>query len=590
MPKDKNGGGVQIPEDLSSLTDEQLGQLDADIVAEFEAITGDENINEGGLARAGELADHLDNVRGENGARVEAKAALAAKRDELTSRVHPPEPDAETEPLEGELVDAGVTAAGQRKRTDVRDVIKDGSKLNVRLSSARNAQPEQRPDMTRQFDAAVLVASSNIPGFTDGGRINDYNELTRAYKQRARSLGVTRALEAGQRIYGPDPDGKVSGNIFLGHDGDWRSVPRFPIAQLQRAFKYMLNDLSKPEEAWEVMQAAANPAALVAAGGWCSPSEIRYDFYDIAEMDGAVDLPVTGINRGGLRWPTSPSFGDMASFAGLWHWNETQDIAAATGTAQSGTKTCGRLPCASFNEVRLEGEGICLTAGNLSTDAWPEQLANFLRLVNVGHFHRVNKWFIDQMVTLSTAVSIGATGQGFAVPVLDSIEMQAIDIRTKYAMSDNAVLEAKFPSWVMGMFRADLAKRKGYYNGASSFDISDAEIRGWFTRRNISVQLVQDYQVRTSGLFGQSSALTAWPSSLSYMLYPAGTFLRGNGLNLDLGIVRDSTLNATNDYTAAWSEEFFTLAKIGHESRVITVPVNANGAVGADVTYPLAAL
>jgi hypothetical protein len=55
------------------------------------------------------------------------------------------------------------------------------------------------------------------------------------------------------------------------------------------------------------------------------------------------------------------------------------------------------------------------------------------------------------------------------------------------------------------------------------------------------------------------------------MMYAAGTFIHGTGLTLDLGVVRDSVLNAENDFTAAWAEEAHLVAKVGHESRQYTV-------------------
>ena len=58
---------------------------------------------------------------------------------------------------------------------------------------------------------------------------------------------------------------------------------------------------------------------------------------------------------------------------------------------------------------RLEGEGICITAGNLTTDAWPEQIANFMRLVNAAHAHRVNAFMINRLVALSTSVTVCPT-------------------------------------------------------------------------------------------------------------------------------------------------------------------------------------
>lgn len=561
MAKKDENGGIKIPADLSTLTDDELTSLRENAENEFDSLTSGDEIDAAALAKATELAQDIERVRAEGGERKAATAQRAADLKALRDRIQT-QPDGDDSDSGDDAADESeavanpepAMVAGARKKTDVRDVLKSGSKLNVKLSEAqKNSKTSAVPR-----NAAVIVASADVKGFTQGGRLEGMSDLVRAMQARARSLSVSH----GQ--------------------------PNFvPVAQLQRDqdFRYIIDDHSSPNEVYEVLQAAANPEALVAAGGWCAPSEISYDFYNIVCEDGMVDVPTTGIRRGGMRWPTSPSFGDLASSTGLWVWNETQDIAAVTGTAQSGTKTCARVPCASFNEARLDCDGLCITAGNLTTDAWPEQIANFMRLVNAAHAHRVNTRLISKMVALSTAVSMCATGMGVAAPVLDSVELMAIDIRNKYAMCDNATLEAVFPNWVLGLIRADLAKRKGYSSGSESFNITNAEIAAWFTLRGISAQFVQDWQVRASGLPGQASAITSWPTSLSYMIYPAGTFVKGNGLSLDLGVVRDSTLNATNDYTAAWSEDCWLLALLGHESRVVTVPVCPNGATGADVTF-----
>lgn len=590
--KDKDAQGVEIPSDLAALSDADLAGFIEKATGEFDRITDDEGIDADGLARATKLAEGIEAATAQQGEREAALEQQRAERDALRARVHggdqndegdgaedaaPNEPAEEGAPAEPALVAAG------RRRTPVEDVLKDGNRLNVRLSEAQKRVPAANtPSVTQAFDASVLVASADIPGFTQGGEIADMMALTEAYKQRSRSVPTGRALANNRPIEDWYLDSATGLNKFgvVGHEGDWRACTRVPIAQMQRKFRHMLDIGATPEQAWAVMQEAANPSALVAAGGWCSPSEIRYDFYNIADMDGAYDLPTTGIQRGGMRWPTSPSFGDLAASTGLWHWTETQDIAAATGTAQSGSKTCARVPCASFNEARLEGEGICITAGNLTTDAWPEQLANFLRLVNAAHFHRINSFFIANVIAGSTPVTLTQTNSSPITDVLAGVEHQAWDLRTKYAMGNNAVLEVVMPSWAMGLLRADISRRSGMASADNSFAIEDAMIARWFTLRNIRLQLVQDFDVRGSNQFGQSSALAAqWPS-LRFLIYPAGTWLRGNGLNLDLGIIRDSTLNATNDYTAAWSEEFFLLAKIGHESRIVTLGASGSTPTG----------
>ena len=75
--------------------------------------------------------------------------------------------------------------------------------------------------------------------------------------------------------------------------------------------------------------------------------------------------------------------------------------------------------------------------------------------------------------------------------------------------------------------------------------------------------------------------MTAWPTSVTIMMYAAGTFILGNGLSLDLGVVRDSVLNATNDHTAAWTEECHLIARVGHESRQYTINFAVNGRTGS---------
>lgn len=561
MPDKDSVSGVQIPADLSALSDDELLKLESDSVTEFDSLYEAENLDAESLRRVGQLADGIESVRALQIERKNSADAALAELADIRSRIHPGgQGETEDESSESEITPEPVAVAASASRVDVRNVLKPANaNLNVRLSQAASHVPgSAQPKLRDKFDASVLVASADIPGFTTGGRLDNMQDLVSAFQTRARSLPVTR-------------------------QGDM--APHYSVAQLQRHFRYMLDSASSPDAVYEVMKEAANPAALVAAGGWCSPSEIRYDFYDIAEIAGLLDLPTAGIRRGGLRWPTSPSFNDVSSVTCTWHWNETQDIAAVTGTSQSGTKTCCRVPCAEFNEERLECEGICVTAGNLATDAWPESIANYLRLINVAHARRVNAWMINALVSRSIAVSVCPTGVGLTVPVLDAVEMQAIDYRTRYGMAGNSILEVVLPEWILGGIRADLAKRV-FASPNYAFAVDNAMIGDWFTTRNVRVQFVQDWQVRTVGFPGHATnEMTTWPTTVQFLIYAAGTFLRGNGLNLDLGVVRDSVLNATNDYTAAWSEECFLVAEIGHESRIVTVPICPNGTVGAATTF-----
>ena len=56
--------------------------------------------------------------------------------------------------------------------------------------------------------------------------------------------------------------------------------------------------------------------------------------------------------------------------------------------------------------------------------------------------------------------------------------------------------------------------------------------------------------------------------------------MRGDGGTIDLGVVRDSVLNATNDYTAAWTEQLYLVAQLGPDARKVTVNYDVNGVTG----------
>lgn len=580
--------------DYSAMTRTQLNEAEAAAVAAFdEKSAGD--VNAAILAELTAMADDINEIR----AAQRALAEVESNRDALASMVHgrtveagsdeepaadeavdgettevaeepelvsasaetetaeetapepTPEPVTEPEPVaattEKELVMASATTPPEPKKTDVRDVLSTGNKLNASLASASKFVPTE-PDSTAPRRESVLVASADIPGFPQGGRLATMDSLTEAMHKRARAL----------------PD---------------RSQPVI-VASLQRDFTHTLEQTTTLKEMEAIFKAARNPELITAAGGWCAPNEISNDFYNIVCEDGIIDLPTVGVRRGGLSWPVSPSFGDLAGQ--VWTWNETQDIAAVTGTEQSGVKPCYRVPCAGYVSARLECDGLCLTVGNLMDYAFPELIANHMRLLFAAQAHYTNARIIQNLVSQSTAVTYNTpTGHGVAAPVLEAIEMQVVDYRIKYRMCEGSVLEAVFPTWVYPLFRADLAKR----HGMALFDVTDQMIANWFTLRGIRVQLVQDWQVGSAGQLGQSTPAETWPANLSFLLYAAGTFVRGQGMNLDLGVVRDSTLNATNDFTAAWMEECYLIAKMGHESRLVTLPICPNGVAAENIDF-----
>lgn len=539
---------LSLPEDITALSVDELDQFDVAARVRFTELHASEPVELATqVAEADEmkrLAGDIKRVKFEKTRRVEAAATAVKDRAEAKKAMDELAADEQVEAAD----EPDATPAKGGAKVELRPM---GKFKNPSLADAQR----QAPPANVPRPESVLTASADIPGFGAGQKLDGMEALVQAMSARARHMPITAK-------------------------GD--DAPRIPVASLVREHKYTLGLDSTLAEFNEVMTAAANPDIMVAAGGWCSPSEISYDFFNIVCEDGALDLPTVGINRGGIRWPVSPSFADVVLGGALWTWTEAQDIAAATGTAQSGTKTCGRVPCPGFDEERLHCDGICLTVGNLTEDAYPELIANHTRLVMVSHFHKINRARINEIRALSAAFTVtnGNAGEGTVANVLGALELQAMDYRAKYSMCFDAVIEVIAPRWLRAVMRSDLRRRMG--SGTDMLAATDAYLMSLFDAANIRIQWVGDYQERTAGFLGVPGTLpTAWPLTVEFMMYAPGTVVLGQGLRLDLGIIRDSVLNATNDHTAEWMEECWLIFNPGHEVRRLTVNICPDGTTGA---------
>jgi hypothetical protein len=568
------------PSDLTLVGDEELRELETRGVTEFERVSAIDDVDPATLQYAMSLTDDLDRIRAElsvREVRAQRQADLERARaaDQLASlqaRVHgAPAATAEAQPapqVDAEAIAAaaarGVTAGmvalmGERRGNLDPEALARRATASL-AETARHAPTPQVPERR-----LAVTASVDIPGVARGSELPTLASLAEVTARKAKSLPVTQGAPSEQLV-----------------------------ASIRNEFSHTVDNRTTPGEMRELISYLTSPEkknALIAAGGWCAPSEIRYDFFNIACEDGLIDLPTFGVTRGGIQFPVSPSLADAlasgTAFAGFaatlsntstpWLWSEADDIAAATG---SPTKPCIRVPCPDFDEERLEAYGYCLTAGNLTDEAFPEATQNTLQLLMAAHAHVINARLIALMLARSTAattISGGAATDSAAPRIYNAVGLAATDYRARYGMCIDDVLEVVLPYWVRDVIRADLAWKAGVELQA----VTDAEVDSYFVARNVRVQWVNDWQVRGAGQFGNATAMTAWPTTVDFLIYAAGTFIHGQGMNLDLGVVRDSVLNETNDHTAAWTEEAHLIARVGHESRRYTVGFNVNGSTSA---------
>src|SRR5690606_26022365 len=292
------------PSDLTLASDNDLTELETRAVAEFERVNDpDGAVDPSTLQYAMQLADDLDRIRAELRVR-EVRAAEAAglqqarvaeQLSQLQARVNgAPAAQQQAEPAPAVDPEAIAAAAARGVTAGMAALMLDRKGGSVRpeeiarratASLAETAAHAPKPPVKEQ--RLAVTASVDIPGVARGGELSTFDALVDVVGRKAKSMPVTRGNPSYQTV--------ASIRNECSHTVDARTTP----AEVEELFRY----LTKRESGFDA-------EALVAAGGWCAPSEIRYDFFNIAGSSGMIDLPTFGVTRGGVQFPISPSLAD----------------------------------------------------------------------------------------------------------------------------------------------------------------------------------------------------------------------------------------------------------------------------------------
>lgn len=539
-----------IPENIADVSAEDIATIEAELVAEFDALLDAGSTD---VATMTEIADAIDAIRAEQTARVEAAEAAAEAVAALAERVHVAEPEAEiaAEPEadeaaeEADEAEAVVEAAEETTIQPEAEEAEATAEENELVTASADKTPKapsasavarrsSKPEVAEAQPEVVITAAADIPGYSGGSAI-DTLEMAKAMHSKARTLS--------------------NGSGFV------------PVASINLPISHRVG--ADMAQNLDVIAEATAPSALTAAG-WCAPSQSLYTLFGIDAGDGLLDLPTVQVTRGGLNVPNFIGFEDAVENGGLWTWTEAdQDGVTAS-------KPCVYIPCPDFTDYRLEAEGICVTNGNLTDRAFPELTQRYVQLVVNAHLHRMSAAMLNKIALSATNVTVNAiTETSSAGRVLSAIDLQVADYRSKYRMSVNSVLEAVFPLWTRELIRADLANR----SGVALTNVTDAQIAEHFSVRKVRAQFLHDW-MPTSQFSFYGAPLAQFPSILEFLLFPAGGYIKGDGGTIDLGVVRDSVLNSTNDYTAAWTEQTYLIAQLGPKARNVQVQLDEGGFTG----------
>lgn len=547
---------------LPELDDTALAELADDLAAALDDLLPDGGApDDQALTDAEAVAGGVEAVRAEQANREQAAAERQERADALRQRVHAePEPDPEAEGAEPPAAEGDpegpAEPAAEPEPLPVAAAVAPAGRLPARTGrvAARGAgagRTSAPQPVSMAFPQWGLTAAANAPGVVAGAPITDYDQLAQVFAQAYRMI---TGPSAGPRAHVP-----------LVRAG------RGPLAEYGEP-RYL--DGHAPSNAAKVRN-VTHPQAITASGGMCTPIQVSYDLPVVGSNARPVRdtaLARFGADRGGVRTLVSPVLSDVTGAIGFW--TNQNDIDAVGGTP---TKPCLVVDCPDEVETLIQAITQCFRVGNLRQRFFPEQVEAVMRLISTAAARVGETTLLQTIKDNSTAVTTGRL-LGTSRDVLAYLDQAMAAYRDRWRMDDNERLRWVGHRMIRDMFRADLV-RSLPGDPATNFVVADAQIASWFAARGVNVTWA--YEATTNaGHFGAQNAgpLVKWPTAVESFLYPEGAFLFLDGGTLDLGLIRDSTLTATNDLQF-FSETFEAAHFQGPESLAITMTVCPDGTV-----------
>lgn len=557
-----------IPADLTALSAADFASFMTQVRAFITSTLADDNASGELLVATREL---FTSVQSEDVRRTELATAATAARAELAAGLAPVEAPAVVEPV---VTPANEPLGAPAPTPQVPAVV----------ASTIDPTPEVPAEVY-----AVMTASADAPGYN--GELASFAIAGELIERRLAGYSTGTIKRPGTELASRDMGNgrfKVGGRTLQRHGGI-QITRQFPdnlrITDNKDALKvldYATSEARLPGgsliASMELQLAAGK--SLTAAVGWCAPSETIYDLCALETLDGMLDIAEVQATRGGFFIPENggPNFSVIYDSIG-----DDGDVILTEYDVENGAeKVCVEIPCPDFVEVRLDVAYICITGSLLQRRGYPEAVTRFSQGAMVALAHKVNESVISRIVAGSGAaitISADASGDDAASALLSAVELAIEDMKYRNRMGRGATIEIVLPAWVLAPIRAALARRQG----VAAINVTDAEILSAFTTRHAVPRFVYDWQDAYAGLSGgpgSQTAITAWPATVQFLAYPAGTWVKPVRDVVSLDTVYDNALLTQNQYTALFAEDGFNVLKMCADSRLYTVPIDVSGVVG----------
>lgn len=575
---------INFPQDITTLDADQLTELEKQIKARGEELLEAESTPEN-VEELEALGSQLDAVEAETQRRAGEQADLDGRKDNASSRFRKPEQGADTivsgeqqqtgdedqedkddetkikaeaapEPAVidaiaasvGNAVTAALAAAG------ISQPAKGGVKGNV-AALANRQNRSSKPRESGEGDA-FMKATSHAPHMREGTPFADPLAVATAIADKRHSM---TSVPGGTRDF-----------VSIAHTDKFIEGEHLSQADAVDNFR-ILRD----------MQVGAK--ALVASGHPCAEYAPSYEFFRLAEPQNPVEQGTSVVQapRGGINYIVPPS---VAAAAGAIDISaQDRDYTDPFVQFEAGPKACITVTCPATASAEVSAVSQCVTFDNLNYKVFPEQVAAFLEDVAVQFTSVKEVFYLDYINSNSTAVT-GDYCYGFSRSLLYDWTTATVAYRKRHGMAPDADMVVVAPDWAREAVKLDMALDG--YQGLSYWDITNAVLDQALSARNIRPVWYNDNPTgvtpnqKWNGA-QNAGALNPWPTKVKAFIYAPGTFVRLDGGTLDVGLVRDSTLNRTNDLQL-FMEEWIGMAKLGFESvgLLSTLCINGAGPIG----------
>lgn len=552
---------------FAELEDGPLADLVAEVETTYAAIRAGENPR-AELATLTELAGAREYLLAVQAERAAAAAAL----------------DAELAALDAQFA-AEETAEDGDEETDGDEEEESDD------DSTEDAEPEPEEEAAVETPEPVAASVVAVPSASSAGRHVPADRKPRPKAQPK----VGRVVSLAGGAIGNDLNGlaeigdavsRMARNFIGGTGGAAEKVPVARIiAEYPDERRLGVGDgYAEANQAKIEAVGAGGPTPLAAAGGICVPAQPYYDSAVVATDARPVVAAMQPFQtRGGVSFIAPTSVADYT----VNEWTIAQDEAVTSSDAT--WKTVQTITCGTVTTVRPHAVVGIWEFGNLNQMTNPERTTAEMVNAMAAYARKGDELLLRDIRSGSTKLShAGVGGQviGAARDTLVAMGQAATAYRNRYRMDPAATLNVLAPAWLRDAIQLDLAVQQP---GDDKFVSALAEVGGYLGAINVRPYWYLDSPPSTGGAQGPSqyfgaatngSTVPAFPAYAQWGIYHDGAWLYGDQGEMEVGPIRDSSLNRRNAYQM-FVEGFELAAMVGVASWWVSTPIAIAGGFGA---------